>query len=223
MNTLPNSQRVLLDTLKEVSVDGRVTVVYAQLQSLTKMPKGTISSGITNLRNNGYLYYVGVNPANKKQPIYSLQALDFEGLLDFYVERMGELQTSDVEGLREYWNMLQARKLDAYHWLREAICIVSKKADEKKNFQYIVGMIRNWLKYGFGNIPSTEEREFLSQVEKKLGGALSEPARDKFYQLMGTYGCIKTLVAVFQVPLPDVDLGALLAEKVEEHLTDDAC
>lgn len=213
------SQQILWDDLQARAQNGTLTFSYNEVEESTGLPRGTISSALSALKQKGLLHQIGVNPENRKQAIFSFNTRDFEGIVAFYTERMGNPTPGELEGLQEYWNMLEGRDLDAYVWLHEAITIASKKNSDKRHFQYIVGMLRNWIKFGFGNIPSDEERNLLIQVEEKLGDiTLSDKARTVFYRMMGNYGCIRTLVALFQTDIPEVDMAYLYALQVEKYL-----
>lgn len=97
----------------------------------------------------------------------------------------------DREALEEYYRIIMNRNLPAYQWIMEAIHVVSKKGDEKRNVNYIIGMLRSWLKNGFGNIPSTEQDEITAFIQETIGCHLSGDARQVLQGLLGTYGSNK--------------------------------
>lgn len=124
-------------------------------------------------------------PKNDNEAIETLVTI-FKELMDIPV-----ISQDNREGIAEYYRVIKQRDLPAYVWLLEAFHVASKKAPEKRNFNYIVGMIRQWLKWGFGHIPSQEEEEVIDYFEEVVGEKISPKGRVVMQNLMGTYGAIK--------------------------------
>lgn len=124
-------------------------------------------------------------PANDEEAVYFLQEIFKEQLKKSF------LTMSDKEGLEEQYNLLMSRNLPAFKWIAEAIHIVSKKEEGKQNLRYIVGMMRHWMKWGYGHIPSEEEDELTDYFEEVTQLEMSPQARSVMKTLMGEYGGIK--------------------------------
>lgn len=114
-----------------------------------------------------------------------------EELARIFQTLMGECPDEVKDGIGEYYRILTNRHLPAFEWMAEAFHVVSKKEEQKRNFRYVVGMLRSWMKYGFGYIPSQEEAELVSYFEEVTGTETSTQARLMLQHLMGVYGVIK--------------------------------
>jgi hypothetical protein len=123
------------------------------------------------------------------KPSTDLSAI--HNLADTFKALMGHCTTEIQDGIGEYYRILTNRELPAFEWLLEAFHVASKKDDRKRNFPYVVGMIRCWMKYGFGHIPSQEEDEVISYFEEVTGTEVTPQTRLLIQNLMGTYGAIK--------------------------------
>lgn len=113
-------------------------------------------------------------------------------LITIYDDLFGEPATQTVrDAIAEYYRIISSRDLPAYEWILEALHVTSKKDKEKRNFPYCVGMLRSWLKYGFGHIPNQEEDEIVEYFEEITGCEMTLQARRVLQNLMGKYGAIK--------------------------------
>lgn len=124
----------------------------------------------------------GVTP---KDPIYHL--------VDLYKEKcqLGSITMGEREAIGEYYRVIENRGLPAYQWMSEVFCVIGKKEKQKRNIRYAIGIIRSWLKFGFGHIPSQEERDVLEFFEEVIGQEASPEAVHKIQQLMGEHGVVK--------------------------------
>lgn len=113
-------------------------------------------------------------------------------LVSIYKDLFGDIPTQEVkEGIGEYFRILTNRELPAYLWILESLHVTSKKDKSKRNFPYCVGMLRTWMKYGFGHIPNQEEEELAEYFHEVTGFDVSFKARRVLQTLMGKYGLIK--------------------------------
>lgn len=143
-----------------------------------------------------------------------------EKLHEIYGHLMKEgFNQSIKEGIAEYYRLLQARDLPAYYWLMEAFHVTSKKRQEKRTFAYVVGMIRTWMKYGFGHLPSEEETEIVNYFEEVTGHEVSNEARTVIQHMMGTYGIIKLTKAITNLNR-DKNVPYLVALKLKDLLNE---
>lgn len=126
--------------------------------------------------------------------------------------------TADVkDGIGEYFRLLSNRQLPAFEWILEAIHVASKKDDHKRNFPYVVGMIRSWMKYGFGHIPSQEEEEVVSYFEEVTGVEVLPQTRLVIQNLMGVYGAIKVTRMIAHLER-NHDISMLMAHVLKSSL-----
>ena len=114
-------------------------------------------------------------------------------LYKMYQDLYGEnvLTTVIEQGIEEQYFLIKSRGLPAYSWMAQAFHIVSKKSGEKRTFRYIVGMLRQWLKWGYGHLPSDEEEEIIDYFEEVTNESVNMESRDIIKKLMGQYGAIK--------------------------------
>lgn len=136
---------------------------------------------------------------------------------DIFKDLMGHISIEIRDGIGEYYRILSNRGLPAYEWLLEAFHVASKKEDHKRNFPYVVGMIRCWMKYGFGHIPSQEEEEVVSYFEEVTGTEVTPQARLVIQYLMGTYGAIKVTRMIGSLER-DRDLSYLMVQVLKHSL-----
>lgn len=131
-------------------------------------------------------------------------------LITIYKDLFGEVPSEQVkEGIAEYYRILTNRDLPAYLWILEALHVTSKKDKEKRNFPYCVGMLRTWMKYGFGHIPNQEEDELVEYFEEVTGYEVSYNARRVLQNLMGKYGLIKVTRTINELK-DDTDKSLIL-------------
>lgn len=143
-------------------------------------------------------------------------------LYDIFKELMHyNFVTAEVkEGISEYYRLIQNRGLPAYEWILEAFHVVSKKSVEKRNFPYVIGMLRGWLKFGFGHIPSQEEEEIVDYFQEVTGTEVSSDTRQLLQNMMGRYGVLKMTRMISSLPKEkdNLDLSKVMAEKLSELL-----
>lgn len=130
---------------------------------------------------------------------------------------MGYCTAEVRDGIGEYYRILKNRNLPAFEWILEAFHVTSKKEEHKRNFPYVVGMLRSWMKYGFGHIPSQEEDEVVSYFEEVVGEGVSPQTRLVLQHLMGTYGAIKVTRMIGKMER-DCDLSLIMAQALKESL-----
>lgn len=139
-----------------------------------------------------------------------------EILNDVYKELIqSNFTLEEKEGISEYYRIISGRNLPAFEWLLEAFHVVSKKNSDKRNFGYIVGMIRTWLKYGFGHIPNSEEAEVIDYFEEISGVPITLEARLIIENLMGRFGAIAVTRMIGSLK-DNADISVLMAKLLKE-------
>lgn len=143
-------------------------------------------------------------------------------LSTIFKERMDLVElTPDIkEGIKDYYLIIKHRNLPAFDWLLEAIYITSKKGAEKKNLSYVVGMIRQWLKYGFGHIPNSEEGEVLDFFDEVVGSQASHKAINLIENLLGRYGAIKVTRMIGKLNVEEIDISLIMATMLKDTVED---
>lgn len=148
-------------------------------------------------------------------------------ICDVFKERItnGTISMETKEGIGEYYRLLQERDLPAFEWIMEAVHVVSKKNPDKHTFAYIIGILRDWMKYGFGHMPSDEERELLDYFCEITGLQESDitlEAHRIMQKTMGEYGAMK-MMRLMPVLKEEVSMdwsrvkAMALREKLEER------
>lgn len=140
---------------------------------------------------------------------------------EIFKEKMGYsfLKMDDQEALGEYYRMVLGRGLPAYEWVLEAIHVAGKKDPEKKNIRYVIGIIRDWLKNGFGHMPTDEETHIFEYFGEHTTHQPSDQAAAIIRRLMGTYGSVRVTRMIGQLTTVEADMSKLLAMDLEERLS----
>lgn len=124
------------------------------------------------------------NPTDDNDAIYKLTTI--------FKDLFSDIPDQGVkDGIAEYYRIISNRDLPAYLWILESLHVTSKKEKSKRNFPYCVGMLRTWMKYGFGHIPNQEEDELVEYFQEVTGLTVSFKARRIIQTMMGKYGLIK--------------------------------
>lgn len=150
-----------------------------------------------------------------KKPTGDVAAINSLG--DIFKTLMGFCSVEIRDGIGEYYRILANRGLPSYEWILEAMHVASKKDDNKRNFPYVVGMLRMWMKFGFGHIPSQEEEEVVNYFEEVTGTEVTPQTRLLLQNLMGTYGAIKVTRMIGSLER-DRDLSYLMAQVLKGTL-----
>lgn len=141
---------------------------------------------------------------------------EIELIVRVYSDRIQLANDTTIEGIREYYNILNERGADALLWLLEAITCASKKHGDKRNFGYIVGMLRNWMKNGFGHIPSQEFDQVCSFIEEDFDISLSREARQQVSNLLGKHGAVAVTRALSKAQF---DISNVLIQAIDQHIS----
>ena len=138
-------------------------------------------------------------------------------LCTIYEEQMRMPITPEIcSGIGEYYRLIAKQGFPAFHWLVEAISVTSKKASHKRNFRYIAGIIRSWLKFGFGYIPFKENTDILELFKKTVRTEISKDAQNLIRQMLGQYGVVKCASAIPE--LRGVDHSFIMAVMLKDIL-----
>ncbi|MGG1263794.1 hypothetical protein [Brevibacillus laterosporus] len=129
----------------------------------------------------------------------------------------GSISFEIRDGIGEYYRILSNRELPAFEWMMEAFHVASKKDNSKRNFPYVVGMLRVWMKYGFGHVPSQEEEDIVTYFEEITSTEVTPKARLLIQNLMGTYGGIKVTIMIGQLN-NNKDLSMIMAEILKNSM-----
>lgn len=131
------------------------------------------------------------------EPVNDIEAQGI--LVKVYEELLGAASPEVRGGIAEYFRIIQARQLPAFYWMMEAFHVLSKKVPAKRTFPYVVGMLRSWLKNGFGHIPSSEEDDVMHFFNEIIGFEMSREAKQVIQTLLGTYGAVKCAIAIPEI------------------------
>lgn len=146
-------------------------------------------------------------------------------LVDMFKQRVGVDPTQDdKEAIGEYYRIIESRGLPAYYWMCEVLHVLSKKTVKKRTMRYACGMIRQWLVYGFGHIPTSEEADILDFFAEVVEQEVSQTAGHIIQELMGRYGVVKVARGIADVKdykgdkstLAAALLQVLMGQKFEE-------
>lgn len=133
-----------------------------------------------------------------------------ETIANVYQETMGNLTPSTKTGIAEVYRELLGKGLPSYYWMLEAIHRTSKKRESKKSFPYIVGTLRNWALYGFGNTLTNEEEEIYDYFTEITGLKITPDSRKLLSSIIGTFGAFKLMRTMPE--LKDVDMSLVIVE-----------
>ncbi|MDR4436205.1 hypothetical protein [Bacillus tequilensis] len=137
-------------------------------------------------------------------------------LVAMYRDLFDEIPKQEVkEGIAEYYRILCSRELDAYIWIAECLHVTAKKEKQKRTFAYCVGMLRSWMKNGFGHLPNQEEDELVDYFQEVTGFEVKHQARSVIQNLMGKYGIIKVTRMIGNLENAS-DLGLVLMLHLKE-------
>jgi len=154
--------------------------------------------------NNLFDYY------NQKYPLPKNDVEAINTIIRVYQTEIGDCNEKIGEGIGEIYRELLGKGQPAYYWFLEAIHRTSKKKEEKRSFGYIVGTLRNWSLYGFGNTLTGEEEEVYDFFMEVTGTQLTSESRKFISHLMGTYGALKLMRSI--AALREVDASLMYAE-----------
>lgn len=124
----------------------------------------------------------------------------------------------EQDAIGEYYRMLENRGLPAYHWMSEIFSIISKKEKSKKNIRYAIGMIRAWSKFGFGHIPSQEEKDLVEYFEEITGMEATPEIIAKIKKSLGEYGIVKVTRMIGRI---ERDMGSYLVDSMVRSLQEE--
>ena len=191
-----------LDKLKEIEAKGKETMTLdnKKLQVAQKHTQSTLIEHYADKYGK---------PNNDEEAIKQL-CIIYRVLMNVVV-----LSKDVSDGIGEYYRLINHRGLPAFEWILESIHVTSKKSQEKRNFKYIVGMLRQWLKYGFGHIPNAEETEVMEYFEEVIGTSVSTEARGVIENLMGRYGAIKVTRMIGSLNSDDLDVSLVKANTLK--------
>lgn len=175
-----------LDTNNEgMTILDSNTNIYGEARGMSAIAKNQINKTSTEETLKEYYGKKYGTPKNGVEAIELLTSI-FKDLMD-----MPELTLEVSEGIGEYFRILENRGLPGYEWMLEAFHVTAKKSYEKRNFNYVVGMLRQWMKWGFGHIPSQQEEDIVDYFEEVISEEVNPEARSVIHNLMGTFGAIK--------------------------------
>jgi len=141
---------------------------------------------------------------------------DAEEIIKEYSSRICEPSIDEAEVLLEQYNVLKARKLPAKDWITRTISELSKKDYSKQSVQYLIGIIRNRMNYGWGTLKSAEEQLIIQKLESMLGQQNAMDLSEKIYELMGSYGSTRIAFAIHKINVGEVITKALKEELVKQ-------
>lgn len=155
------------------------------------------------------------------KPTSSEEEISFLNIV--YGKLVGAVTADIREGISEYHEILTDRKLPALSWLFESFAEVNRKHMDKRNFGYIVGILRSWMKNGFKMQPNDEEEEIFDYFAQVTGVAINFESKELIRQLIGTYGAVRVTRIIGGLG-KDADLSLqfakVLREKIEQRFNE---
>lgn len=148
-----------------------------------------------------YLESKLLNQYNEKYGTPTSKEDELQYLVDIYKEIVtsSPITLEMKEAIAEQYYLMESKGLPAYLWLMEAFHSVSRKAAQKRNLNYCIGMIRYWEKWGFKQAPAFEEKQLMSIFEDVAKVEMSLKARTVLQELMGIYGAISVTKALVDI------------------------
>lgn len=137
---------------------------------------------------------------------------DAKQVINEFTSRVKEPTINEAEVLLEQYNILKSRKLPAKDWLIRIIVEISKKGPEKRNIQYLIGMVRNRMNHGWGVLKSQEEQLITSKLEEVIGRKIPQNLYEKIYEMISSYGSTRMAFAIHKISLEDAIFKSLLNE-----------
>lgn len=134
---------------------------------------------------------------------------DMQEILKVFADRWYKPSTDDIEGLEEQYLIIRSRGQDPVTWLTTMIKEIAKKSPQKRQINYLIGMIRNRLNKGWGTLRSEDEELIIHEIEELLNTQLSMNQRTAIYRIMGSYGSVRLSINVHKVNLVDLYLEQL--------------
>jgi len=147
-------------------------------------------------------------------------------LFKYYRNKINHyMQTNEQEGITEMYYWLNTRQVDSCKYIMAAIDIFSRKGDNiKTNFGYLVTIVRNWITYGFGYMPTKEEQVVSDMFEEVLKIKMSPMAKAKIIALISEYGMSKVLFLLGEqyknITLNEEDISMLYMEKFSKIINE---
>lgn len=140
---------------------------------------------------------------------------EMEIIKEQFSKKISHITMSDAEALGEYYRLMEARKIPAFEWIMEAIHVTSKKEGGKQTINYMIGIMRKWMTYGFGYIPSQEEDLIVEFIEEDYGLHLTEEARSKVVEMLGAHGVVRMTRVISK---NKVDLSMAIIDLIDQAL-----
>lgn len=158
----------------------------------------------------------GLQPRNDFESIRKLHSI--------YSKVMGieVISQEEKDGIGEYYRKIQKRNQPAYYWILDAIHITSRKSKERRIFRYMIKILKNWMNYGYGYVPSEEEAEITSYFEDVVGTSIPSDIRYIIGELMSSYGAVTVTRMIgelkdYSTPYAYMSLLRRLLEEREEE------
>jgi hypothetical protein len=146
---------------------------------------------------------------------------DIKGIFALFKDRLGVPDENTKMRLEQYWKDLETKGQPAFERLQEAICITSSKTRaEQRTIAYVIGIIKQWQEYGYGNNLTDEQKKVIMIFEKKIGMPLTLPARGTMLKLFATYGIVDVMTVMFQAELepPNIDISLLYVQQLDSKI-----
>lgn len=127
----------------------------------------------------------GIKPSSDYESIRKLHSI-YPRVMD-----TPTMTKEEADGIAYYYRILEKNNLPAYYWILDAIHVTARKIQAKKKFNYLIGTIKNWMKYGYGHAPSDELFEIIDYFEEIAEDVVPDDLRQMLTEMMAHYGAIQ--------------------------------
>lgn len=97
----------------------------------------------------------------------------------------------EKDGIGDYYRRIKQMGEPAYYWVLDAIYVTSRKGQAKRKFEYFIGILKTWMKYGYGYVPSSENEEIVEYFEETVEEQLPDSLRHIISELMANFGAVQ--------------------------------
>jgi hypothetical protein len=129
------------------------------------------------------------------QTDHEVRMLDLKKL---YKNTFNRLKIDEESTLEFYYKLGEARGVDGYQYVEEAIKRASMKSKLDKPISYIASLCKNFYSKGLYAQPSKDEKELLKYIESKIGN-LSEDNQKLIQKAISSNGSTRVMAATCEI------------------------
>jgi len=153
---------------------------------------------------------------------FSLIPQDFhtiETLRKMCCERIAHLDESSQTRFDEYIGYVRkARPEDWFFWSHKAIAqVASKVTVQQRTIGYLLGLYKNWLKYGFGTFHNSETNKVVNLFKQHFGMDPKDVTMIRLNRLISDFGIVYAVTAILNIDPKSLDYTNYLVDKCFEY------